>query len=137
MSFTIVIDKDNKPTGMAGVTRIIDDRKRMEAHILKQHHELLEKENKFRYITKNMYDIIFSVDIKSQIYTYVSESCHKAIGFAPEELINKSIFDAFPPDTVVKCKMLLHDIKNEIQNGGTNFETSIEFQRYNKNRELI
>jgi len=43
---------------IVGISRVIDDRKKMEAYILNQHHKIQESEKKYKYLTENSRDII-------------------------------------------------------------------------------
>jgi PAS domain S-box-containing protein len=74
---------------------------------------LRENEEKFRALTENTPDIVFTVDLNS-IFTYVSPHIEK-YGFPAGEVMGKSLFDLILPDD-------LHTIKDVIRKRFANEE---------------
>lgn len=62
---------------------------------------LRDRESKFRILAENSSDVI-SVHTPNGIFTYVSPSCEKLLGYKPDELIGKLIFELFHPDDLEK-----------------------------------
>ncbi len=55
--------------------------------------KLVESEARYRTLAENSHDVIWTLDIRSRTYTYVSPSVAAMCGFSPQELIGKP-FDA-------------------------------------------
>jgi two-component system NtrC family sensor kinase len=68
----------------------ITERQRMEA-------ALRVSEEHFRSLTENALDLISVIDLNRKI-RYQSPSSRRALGYAPDELVGKSIFDFVHPD---------------------------------------
>ena len=52
--------------------------------------ELIESKEKYRLITENSSDVIFTMDIKTLNFTYISPSVTKLIGFSAEETMARN-----------------------------------------------
>jgi len=78
---------------MVGVTRNIDERKKIET-------ELIISENQYRFISENVADMIWVLDLKTLRYSYFSNSCYEIFGFTPNELLQMPIDEIIDPDFV-------------------------------------
>lgn len=65
-------------------------------------------EERYRIITEMLSDIICETDT-SGIATYISPSCKRVLGYAPEQLIGKTIFDLVHPDDVSNALIAFHN----------------------------
>ncbi len=59
--------------------------------------QLLESEERFRGIAENMSDWIWEIDTKG-LYRYCSQNVEAALGFEPDELVGRSIYDLLAPE---------------------------------------
>jgi PAS domain S-box-containing protein len=83
-------DANGKPARMLGVTIDITHRKRVEA-------ALKESEQRFRQVAETAGEFIWEVNAEG-LYTYVSPTVEKILGYTPEELVGKKhFFDLFAP----------------------------------------
>ncbi|AGK62165.1 PAS domain S-box [Archaeoglobus sulfaticallidus PM70-1] len=73
-----------------GIKRDITQRKKLEE-------ELRKNEEKYRLIVENSRDIIVTVD-ENGIRTYVSPSVESVLGYKPEDLVGKPVFEQVHPD---------------------------------------
>lgn len=89
---TIEADAEGKPIRLAGVRVDITERKKAEE-------ALQDSEEKFRQITENMLDAVSMVDDKG-IIRYASPSHQRIVGYKPEELAGRSVFDFVHPEDV-------------------------------------
>lgn len=64
-------------------------------------------EERYRILTELFSDIICETD-PNGIATYVSPSCHNVLGFSPEQLVGRSIFDLIHPDDVSEALIAFH-----------------------------
>jgi PAS domain S-box-containing protein len=62
---------------------------------------LREAENRLRQITENMQDLLLLLD-KNLIITYASSSYKSILGYAPNEMIGKQVYDFVHPDDLPK-----------------------------------
>ncbi|MFO7789662.1 MAG: PAS domain S-box protein [Bacteroidales bacterium] len=64
---------------------------------IKEH--LLDNEVKFRLLTENMNDVLWTADLGMNI-TYLSPSIEKVLGFTVEERLKQSPQEQMPPETL-------------------------------------
>jgi len=82
---------------------------------------LRKSEERFRDISYSMADCIWELDSKGK-YTFISDTAKQIIGYDPEELIGKTLFDLMPEDEarwavnafkrLVSAKKPIVDLKN-------------------------
>jgi len=69
---------------------------------------LVASEKKYKILLENLKDIIFTFDNEG-IITYVSSSVEEAIGFAPTELIGRSMLEVMDPEIRDETYKILKD----------------------------
>src|SRR4030042_4884332 len=72
---------------------------------------LFESELRFRRITENMLDIVSQTDM-SGIFQYISPSSKRVLGYEPEGMLKKYIYDFMHPDDVVKVTKVIQESIN-------------------------
>ena len=105
------------------ISRNIHDRKKAEQ-------ALRESEQKYRNLIDSLSDIIGELDLKGNM-TYISPQIFDILGYKPEELIGKPVFDYIHPKDV---PLISENIKNAIL---TNKEFSIEFRLIHKDKNYV
>jgi diguanylate cyclase (GGDEF)-like protein/PAS domain S-box-containing protein len=63
---------------------------------------LLESEARYRMLAENSHDVIWTVDIPTRCYTYVSPSISEMTGYAPEEVIGQPFDARLTPDSATR-----------------------------------
>jgi PAS domain S-box-containing protein len=63
--------------------------------------ELLQSESKYRLLTENVSDVIWTLDLTGH-FTYVSPSIFQLRGYTPSEVLQQSITDALTPNSAQK-----------------------------------
>jgi len=84
-----IIDIDGEECLLTILSDITDRKKAEQA--------LRESEQKIRWLTENMLDVVCQID-KDRKVLYISASCESVLGYKPEELIGQTISDYLHPD---------------------------------------
>ena len=96
---------------------------------------LRQNEEKYRFLTENVGDIIWQID-KDYNYIYVSPSVENILGYTPEEIIGKSFYGFLTPGSADYLNEIEEKQKFEIQH---NFLKSgvYELQHIKKDGSLV
>jgi two-component system, cell cycle sensor histidine kinase and response regulator CckA len=109
-------------------------RLQMAGHIavFKQTQEALrERERKYRLITENAADIIFTMNMNFQ-FTYFSPSVEKVRGFSPEEALAQSLDQIMTSESLQRAIMAMENTGHLIQKGDFNQKVSLELEQFRK-----
>lgn len=104
LSASALRDENGVVIGSMGVSRDISKLKAAEQ-------ELRESEERYRDLFENATDLIQSVDMKGRVI-YVNSAWRQTLGYSPEDLKDKTIFDIMTPNSRAHCLLLLADISN-------------------------
>lgn len=75
---------------------------------------LRQNEEKYRFITENVGDMIWQID-KDYNYIYVSQSSETILGYTPEEILGKSVFSLLTPNSADYLNEIERINKNEFK----------------------
>ncbi|MCX8026931.1 MAG: PAS domain S-box protein [Thermodesulfovibrionales bacterium] len=92
-------DSAGNPLKISGVIQDITERKKVEK-------ELKESEAKYRFLTENIADVVWILDLETQRFTYVSPSVIKLRGYTPEEIMNQPMEEALTPESLAYLKQI-------------------------------
>ncbi len=67
---------------------------------------LWNSQQRLKAVLEATSDWVWEVDREGR-YTYASEACERVLGYKPEELIGKSLFELIPPDEVERVRKTL------------------------------
>ncbi len=70
---------------------------------------LRESEDRFRDIAESMADWIWEVDCLGR-YTFCSDHVTKALGYLPEELLGRTVYDIMQPEEIERVDPLLKEV---------------------------
>ena len=131
LSLSLMRDSNDRPTSFIGVVRDITERKRMEE-------ALLESERLHRLVAESMSDIIWTSDMDLR-FTYVSPSVESFVGYAPEELIGKTIIEHLTPSSAeLAAKVFLEEVAQNDREPSDSFKSrTMELQRFHKDGSLV
>lgn len=73
--------------------------KRNFERVRKINETLREREQRFRFLTEHMVDVIWIADLDTLRFTYVSPSVEGLLGFTPEEMLVQSMDQVLSPDS--------------------------------------
>ncbi len=96
---TPIVDKDGKVIGIQGISRDITERKRTEEAARKS-------EEKFRDLIENIFDWVWETDV-NVVFTYSNPRVRDYLGYAPEEVIGRPMYDFMKPDMVKRITGML------------------------------
>ncbi len=86
-------------------------------------------ENRFQFLIDNILNVVAEVDSKG-VFTYINPYIYDELGYQPEEIIGRSIFELIHPDDVKKISKMLH---RGIKSRGNVLEVRLK----NKNNQFI
>ena len=89
-------DTQGEILGLVGILHDITDRKRAET-------KLKEAEERFRSLAQNISDAITVIDADG-IFRYQSPSMERVLGYGPEELIGRNVFEIIHPDDLTRSR---------------------------------
>lgn len=121
--------------------RVLDRTQHMEKEITirKQSEKALkESEEKFRFLTEKMADIVWTSDKELNI-TYVSPSIEKVLGYTPEERKNQALEEIITPESLARAmSMFLEELQRD-QDEDMDIDRSrnIELEYYHKDGSTV
>ncbi|MBS1145227.1 MAG: diguanylate cyclase [Proteobacteria bacterium] len=74
--------------------------------------KLTESEARYRMLAENSHDVIWTIDIPSRRYTYISPSITDMCGYRPEEIVGQSIDSRLTPESAAR---LARDIDQRLR----------------------
>jgi PAS domain S-box-containing protein len=126
-----------------GYTRLLfqDDIKLMATEITERkraEEALRESEDKYRFLTDKMNDIIWTADIDFNI-TYESPSVEKVLGYTQEERIRQKATKLLTPKSLAKVLNILNtELQSEHKKGIDPKRTAtVEYECYHKNGSIV
>lgn len=91
-TISLILDAEERPIGILGVTRDISDRRAVEA-------AMEQSEERYRLLAENVEDIIFTIG-NDLTFNYVSPSFTRLTGYSFEELVSMGWQGLFSPETL-------------------------------------
>ncbi len=111
VSISLIHDNSGEPIGFRGIGRDITDRKRIERERERITGALRESEERYRLVVENVYDVIWTYDLSSMNYVYVSPSVERVYGFSVEEIMRRPLEELYPPDSLRKLWKAFGDLR--------------------------
>ncbi|MBN2673926.1 MAG: diguanylate cyclase [Deltaproteobacteria bacterium] len=93
--------------------QLAEYRENLERIVEERTQELQKSEERFRFIAENNQDVIWTMDLRTDSFTYVSPSIYTQRGYTPEEVMNTSPWDSLAPDSREKLLALLAQLKEK------------------------
>ncbi|MGE5234886.1 MAG: PAS domain S-box protein [Acidobacteriota bacterium] len=72
---------------------------------------LRDSEARYRLISRNAGDVIWTLDLSSRRFTFVSPSVQRLRGFSPEQAMDQTLEDAIEPEA---CRLLAGDLPGRV-----------------------
>lgn len=91
-----------QPLRVIGTHHDIDERRRAEE-------ALRTSEEQYRFITASINDVIWTLDVETQCFTYVSSSVERLRGYTAEEVMAAPMEASLSPEHVVRIRQLLDE----------------------------
>jgi PAS domain S-box-containing protein len=99
-----------------------------------------ESEERYRLLADNVTDVIWTLDINSLKFTYVSPSVQSMQGFSPQEIIKKSLQEILLPDSFKRAtEVIAEELAEEEHDIETDHSRSrvLELEEYCKDGSTI
>jgi PAS domain S-box-containing protein len=109
-----------------------------ETEVRKQSESALkESEEKFRILAENVTDILWIIDYKTNIFTYISPAVERILGIKPDDLINKSWYEIINPTTFKSSAHILENIANVTKDDNNKTLHTLEIEVKHKNNDVV
>lgn len=98
---------------------------------------IAKSEERFRMFTQNSLDVVWTMDMKTGCFTYMSPSVYNLRGYRPEELVGRPVEESLTPKSREKVKELLSKAREEIRNGEMEKVVIGELEQYTKSGSTV
>lgn len=131
ISGRIIYNDKGHPEGFAGVMRDITE--------LKNYVEALKaSEERYRLLADNMTDNLWTFDLQTMRYSYLSPSVYGIIGFTPEEAIEFSLEEIMTPSSYeVVSNVLAEELLEASRHYDPSRSRTLEVELYHKNGSTV
>ncbi len=97
--------------------------------------QIEELEKTHRYVSDNLIDAIWTVDVETMKFEYITGSIEKISGFSVDEYLNSSIENRFTPESFQKVKAMVAEEIPRFKRGIITART-VEVELIHKNGTL-
>ena len=127
----IVFDDSGTPIETIGTIHNITKRKQAEE-------ALREREEKFRFISENIADIVWTLDLNFNT-TYVSPSVEAILGFTPDERMQQPLEGMITPESFQRVQArLLEELQRESEgDADPNRSITMDVEYYHKDGSIV
>jgi PAS domain S-box-containing protein len=94
---------------------------------------LKERDYRFRLITENLHDVIWTLDLKTMRFTYISPSIYKMRGYTPEEALEIPVYETMPSESFEFVRQSIDSALNEFAKTNILPVWTGEMVQYHKN----
>ncbi|BDU68069.1 diguanylate cyclase [Geothrix oryzae] len=98
---------------------------------------LRESERQFRFIAEHSADVIWTMDLPSGRFTYVSPSVVQLRGYTPEEILAMPVAEALTPESAARVQKILIESLAEWHAGATLPPRVVEVDQPHKDGHLV
>jgi PAS domain S-box-containing protein len=99
--------------------------------------KIKKSEERFRMFTQNSLDVVWTMDMTSRRFTYVSPSVFNLRGFRPEELIGQPVAVSLTPASAEKVDKMLNNAIREFNAGKRENVMIGEMEQYTKDGHTV
>lgn len=99
---------------------------------------LRNSEERYRRLADQSKDVIWTVDLETMTYTYVSPAIESARGYTPEEVIGQPIADSLSPESCERVMTMLADHRQRLAAGDAAAISGMaEIEQWHKDGGLV
>jgi len=107
------------------------------ASVYRSEQKIKESEERFRMFTQASLDVVWTIEMKTRTYTYISPSVYNLRGFYPHELIGKPLFESLTPSSAEQVEMMLAHALDEFNSGKKETLIIGEMEQYTKDGKKV
>ena len=127
----MIYDVDGKPTDIVGIWMDITDRRKIEE-------ALRESEKKYRLLADNITDNIWTLDLETLSFSYVSPSVVGIMGYTAEEATGLHLQDVLTPSSLeIATKILSEELSEDGRNADPSRSRTLELEQYRKDGTTV
>ncbi len=103
----------------------------------KMENKFKKTQERYKFLTENMADIVWTIDMNLQI-TFISSSIEKVLGITPEERKQQSLEDMVTPDSLKRiAETFSRELEAEKTQKDPDRSISIELEHYHKSGTIV
>lgn len=99
--------------------------------------KIKKSEERFRMFTQNSLDVVWTMDMKSRCFTYVSPSVFNLRGFHPQELIGQPVVESLTPTSAQRVEVMLENAIREFNAGKRENVMIGEMEQYTRDGKTV
>jgi PAS domain S-box-containing protein len=82
-------------------------------------------DNRYRILTENMQDVVWTLDLRRRQFTWISPSVEKLRGYTAEEVMRMRLEDSFTGESAEKVNKLLDKVAGDFRKGNDDISFSV------------
>ncbi len=127
-----IYDEEGNIIQAEGMLEDISKQKEMEL-------TLQESERRYRFLTENINDVIWTVDFETKKLLYISPACERIFGYTAEEILSQPLAERMPPKSLELVMDFFRNFYKQVPDSdpSENPVASLEIEQYHKNGHRI
>jgi PAS domain S-box-containing protein len=99
--------------------------------------KIKKSEERFRMFTQNSLDVVWTMNMSTRCFTYLSPSVFNLRGFHPEELIGQPVIASLTPASAERVEVMLNNAISEFKSGKRENVMIGEMEQYTRDGKTV